>query len=326
MEPTGQRETAAEIEATAAAWVARQDRGPLSDTEQKELEQWASADSRRAGAYARAMAVSLHLDRTAALGENFAARPDTVTAPARRRVMMAGAGALLACMTGFGLFTAARRENAPTSRPVATPKGEVREITLQEGSRITLNSMTQIRPELTSDQRGIILLEGEALFDVTHNPARPFIVQAGGFGVRAIGTSFTVHRTAPDAIRVVVTDGIVEVSRGETILGRVHAGVAFAVQASATPVISTLSPAQIDRALAWRGGRIDLEGMTLAQAAREFSRYSDVIIRVDDPSIGNMRITGVYATSDPAGFASDVALSLGLRAERRGNVVLLSGN
>ncbi|RYD25550.1 MAG: DUF4880 domain-containing protein [Lysobacteraceae bacterium] len=323
MGQSGPRETAAEIEQAAADWVAQLDRGPLSESEQKELEQWAAADPRRAGAYARALAVSLHFDRAVALGNDFAAKHHPVEAPTtRRRFMAVAASAAAACATGMGIFTFSRRPVALL--PIGTAKGAVREVVLREGSTVTLNTMTELRPELTAVLRRVDLLRGEALFDVAKEPGRPFIVYAGDFSVRAVGTSFTVRRIGPDAIKVVVTEGIVEVSRRQDVLGRLHAGIAFAVDASATPVIETLNPSQARSALAWRSGKIDLQGLTLSEAAEEFSRYSNLRIRVSDPSIANLHIAGVYATSDPAGFAKNVALSLGLKSVRRGNEVILS--
>jgi transmembrane sensor len=325
MGQSGPRETAAEIEQAAADWVAQLDRGPLSESEQKELEQWAAADPRRAGAYARALAVSLHFDRAVALGNEFAAKHHPVEAPTtRRRFMAVAASAAAACATGMGIFTFSRRPVAALPPPIGTAKGAVREVVLREGSTVTLNTMTELRSELTAALRRVDLLRGEALFDVAKEPGRPFIVYAGDFSVRAVGTSFTVRRIGPDAIKVVVTEGIVEVSRRQDVLGRLHAGIAFAVDASATPVIETLNPSQVGSALAWRSGQIDLQGLTLSEAAEEFSRYSNLRIRVSDPSIANLHIAGVYATSDPAGFAKNVALSLGLKSVRRGNEVILS--
>jgi transmembrane sensor len=324
MEPTGPHETAAEIDAVAAGWVARQDRAALSQAEQDELEQWAAADPRRAGAYARALAIHLHLDRVAALGDDFAAdAPDAPALSTRRRAMAVAAGAVIACGTGLGLLAVNRSPKGVAPVAIGTARGAVREAGLAEGSRITLNTMTQVVPTLTDTMRAIDLLEGEALFDVTKDPNRPFIVRAGDFAVRAVGTSFSVRRTGPGAIKVVVSEGVVEVSRGTDVLGLVHAGIAFVVD-SATPVIETLSHAQINSALAWRAGRLDLEGLTLAQAAAEFSRYSDVTITLQDPSTANLHIAGVYATNDPAGFAENVALSLGLKSSRKGKEVILS--
>jgi transmembrane sensor len=323
-EPIGPRETAAEIEQAAADWVARQDRGPLSDAEEQQLKQWAAADTRHAGAYARALALNLHLDRVAALGANFATKPEGAAMPTRRRVMAVAAGAIAASVAGIGVFTVNRRGAGPLAPPIATAKGAVRQLALQEGSHITLNTMTEIRPELTASLRKIDLLQGEALFDVAKDAARPFIVYAGDISVRAVGTSFTVRRVGPDAIKLLVTEGIVEVSRKDEILGRVHAGIEFAVDAVATPVITNLDESQVSGALSWRQGKLDLKGLTLKEAAEEFSRYSDLKIRVDDPSIANMHITGVYATNDPAGFAQNAALSLGLKSIRQGNEVIIS--
>lgn len=323
-EPTGPRETAAEIEQAAADRVARLDRRPLSDEEQEELEQWTAADSRRAGAYARAMAVNLHLDRVAALGNNFAARPEVIEPPTRRRAMAIAASAVFASATGLGIFALNRRAAPPASRPIATAKGIVRQLALADGSQITLNTMTQIRPELTGKLRRIELLQGEALFDVTKDSLRPFIVYIGDLSVKAIGTSFTVRRIGLDAIRLLVTEGIVEVSRKDVVLGPVHAGIEFVVNAKTSPIITTKNPTQVDSALSWCQGRLDLQGLTLAEAVEEFSRYSDLEIKVDDPTIASLHITGVYSTNDPAGFAENVALSLGLRSVRRGNVVTIT--
>ncbi|RVT93563.1 DUF4880 domain-containing protein [Sphingomonas crocodyli] len=325
-EPTEPRATAADIDQEAADWVARQDRGPLSDEDQAELERWAASDARRAGAYARALAVNLHLDRVVALGDDFAAAPPTVETPSRRKVLAAAASAVFAVTTGLGIFAANRRSASSIGRSIATPKGAVRQLALQEGSHITLNTLTQITPAMSESLRRVDLLTGEALFDVAKDPTRPFIVYAGDMSVRAVGTSFSVRRIGEDEIRVLVTEGVVEVARNDEILGRVHAGIAFSVNATSTPVITNLAPSQVHGALAWRQGRLDLEGMTLADAVAEFSRYSDLKIEVSDPSIANLHITGVYATNDPAGFAENAALSLGLSSVRKGNVVTISRN
>jgi len=322
--PTSARETAAEIEQAAADWVARIDRAPLSAQESEELRQWAQADPRRAGAYARAMAVDMHLDRVSALGEDFPAAQDSPASPLRRRLMVAGAGAIAASAVGFGGFALLRRGDGANAATLATAKGATRDVALEEGSRITLNTMTQLRPALTSTLRRIDLLEGEALFDVAKDAARPFVVHVGDLSVRAVGTSFSVRRTGPDAIRLLVTEGVVEVKRRDDVLGQVHAGIEFTVDATASPVIAMLDAGQMSGAMAWRQGRIDLQGLTLGQAAAEFSRYSDTKITLADPAIAGLHISGVYATGDPAGFARDAALSLGLTCTQHGQDLVIS--
>ncbi|MEG3086894.1 FecR family protein [Sphingomonas sp. PB4P5] len=270
------------------------------------------------------MAINVHLDRAVALGEGFPAQPVEPSEPvARRRVMAMAASVVAATAVSGGIFTFSRRNPGLGARSIETAKGAVRLVALHEGSHITLNTLTQIRPVLTSGLRRIDLVYGEALFQVAKDPARPFVVYAGDLSVRAIGTSFSVRLIGPDAIRLLVSEGVVEVGRGREVLGQVHAGIQFAVDPAATPDITTLDAARLSNALAWRHGRLDLQGLTLAQAAEEFGRYSDLKIRVEDPSIVHLHITGVYATNDPAGFARNVALSLGLKSVRRGNEVII---
>jgi transmembrane sensor len=250
--------------------------------------------------------------------------PERVEAPARRRMLAVAASAVFASATGLGIFTYSRRNRFADASPVETARGGLREYALREGSQVTLNTMTRVRPHFTSDLRRIDLDRGEALFHVTKDPARPFIVYVGDVGVRAIGTIFSVRRLADDSIRLLVTEGVVEVSRGSDVLGRVHAGIEFALEGATSPVITTLDPASIASALAWRQRRIDLQGLTLAEAVREFSRYSDVRIEIADPAIAGLHITGVFASGDPQGFAQNAALSLGLKSARRGNLVTIS--
>jgi transmembrane sensor len=76
-----------------------------------------------------------------------------------------------------------------------------------------------------------------------------------------------------------------------------------------------VEPADVERALAWREGRIAFEGETLAQAVVELQRYSDTRIVIDDPSVANEEITGLFQANNAVGFAQTVATSFGLHAE-----------
>ncbi len=81
---------------------------------------------------------------------------------------------------------------------------------MEDGSRITLNTDSQIRVDLTVKERRVELQQGEAFFEVAHDASRPFIVRAGNKRVIAVGTRFSVRREAND-VRVVVTEGKVRV-------------------------------------------------------------------------------------------------------------------
>lgn len=298
------RETAADIEAAAFAWAAKADRGPLSPIDQKALEDWAAADPRRAGAYARALAANAYLDRAAALGADY--RPARPTM-GRRQLLTAGGGLLAAGVVGAAAYGVLRLQDR-----IVTRRGDVRRVSLPEGSAITLNTETAIRPRLGRTQRLITLVRGEALFDVAKDADRPFVVLADTIRVRAIGTSFTVRLHDDGRVDVAVREGVVEMRRGDASPLRLYAGDRATAPADGAIARERLSLDRVERGMAWREGRLDLTGLTLGQAAREFGRYADRPILIDDPSVARMKVAGVYNLSDPIGFARAAALSLGL--------------
>lgn len=308
----GRRESAAAINETAASWAARVDRGPLSPQDERELKAWVAEDSRRAGAYARALAANRHLDRAQALGSGFAPAAHPVArAIDRRRWLVGGGAAAAAAVMGVLGYGAATQRGLITTR-----RGDIRRAPLADGSAVTLNTDSALRVRYDESFRKVALLRGEALFDVAKDPARPFVVAAGSVRVRAVGTSFVVRTGLSGAVAVIVREGVVEVWRE----GRAGAAVRLAAQ---TRIVATgerplavqpLTVAALDRALAWREGFIDLDGMTLDQAAAEFERYSDRRIQIDDPALGQLQVAGRFSAADPDGFARAAALSLGLTA------------
>ena len=76
---------------------------------------------------------------------------------------------------------------------ITTAVGEQREMQLPDGSMIALNTDSQLEVTYGENYRDVRLLKGEALFEVTRDPARPFIVDAGIRRVEAVGTAFVVH-------------------------------------------------------------------------------------------------------------------------------------
>ncbi len=318
---TTTRDSSADIDAAAAAWAARVDRGPLSDEDQSALEAWAGADPRRAGAYAKALAVSVRLDRARGLGTDFAPSRHPVAQAVDRRRLLATGGILAAAAVvgavGYGANSLRGR--------VTTAKGDIRRAPLADGSAVTLNTDTAIRSAFSDKIRRVDLLRGEALFDVAKDPARPFVVVAGDVRVRAVGTSFTVRNHADGQVGVIVREGVVEVWRGSNG-NPVRMTAAHAVQVANAGAVhpATVGSAAVERALAWRQGQIDLDGLTLGQAAAEFARYSDRRIVIDDPRVASLKMTGLFSASDPDGFARAAALSLGLTATPHPGGVTLS--
>ena len=204
------RQTAHEIDAAAAGWAARVDRGPLSGGDQDRLQAWLDSDVRCPGAYARMRGLALNTERARALGPAF--DPSRFMPPGRptRRAMLWTGGALAAGVAGVGVLGlgAFHRGQRFTTR-----KGEVQVVALGDGSVVTLNTASRIAVDFSHSRRDIALLGGEALFDVAKDRARPFVVTAGNTQVRAVGTSFTVRRLADSPVQILVREGVVEITQ-----------------------------------------------------------------------------------------------------------------
>lgn len=320
------RESSEDIDSAAADWAARLDGGPLSPSEQLTLEAWIAADTRRQGALARAMAILTHFDRAKALGPQFDPRAHR-TGPAARRGLQLGrrefmAGGALAA----GIGAVAILVPVLGAQQYATAKGEVRSVPLADGSVIWLNTDSKVRVDYSDTHRGVLLVAGEALFDVAKDPSRPFVVRADEMNVRAVGTSFSVSRLAGQPIEVLVREGIVDMGRRSASSApvRLAAGVR-AVAAGAGPVqVSRPGDDAVLRSLSWSKGLLDFDGTTLTEAVATFARYSDQHIVIDDPEIARRSVTGLFSSTNPEGFAEAVALSMNLRTRTEGGAIHLS--
>ena len=315
------QDKANKIDQEAAEWAAKVDRA-LSSDEQSDLDLWLSGDIRHIGALGRMRALALQTERVAASGplhSSYNASPEEeTTQPSRRRFLLSG-GAMAASLAGMA--TAGWWWMKPEH--ILTHKGEMRQIALQDGSVVTLNTASEMKVRMTEKGRHIELISGEALFDVAPDKTRPFIVSSGDTAAMAVGTSFIVQALPGEPVKVLVREGIVEVSRKRDEGKRPYrlkanmSAVSLPAETDAISdavLVNNISPISIDRALAWRDGQIDFQGETLQEAAREFARYSDTRILVA-PGLAGEQIAGLYQTSDPIGFAKAVAESLRARTE-----------
>jgi transmembrane sensor len=313
-----------EIDRIAAEWAARRNLGSLSAEEQAVFDAWLAVDIRHLGAYGRAEAVLCRLERLNAVARD-PALCEATEEPAwnRRRVLLtagAAAGTAAAAMAASGLFLF---RGGVSEKTLSTQIGQMREVVLPDGSIVSLNTNSEIAVRFTREARNIDLLRGEALFDVAENKSRPFVVSAGDTSVRAVGTSFTVSRLPRKPIQVLVKEGVVELQRADTpqaLPVRASANIQAIASPGAPIVTVAMAEEKLARDLEWQHGRIALDNETLANAAAEFARYSEVRIAVD-PAISNRTVTGLFASSDPIGFARAAASVLKLQTEVRGTEV-----
>jgi len=296
---------AGDIDAEAARYVARMDGDDWSDANEDELDAWLARDPRHPGALLRAQAAWMTLDRPFAA--HAASRDRAAPAPrfSRRGLLAGGGAAIAASIAGVALLSG--------GTSYATAVGEIRRVPLGDGSIAAINTASAIEVRLAETGRDVRLDRGEAWFQVASDSNRPFVVAAGRARIRAVGTAFSVRRGDRGA-HVLVTEGVVEVwadgAEGHRV--RLAAGSRAFVADDAAIAETPAAPSAIDRALAWRNGKIDLAGDRLDAAAAEFNRYNRRRIVVGDPAIAGERFDGVFRTDDPEGFAKAVEVSLGV--------------
>lgn len=302
-------------DSVAAAWVVRMDRGELTAAESAELDAWLAADSLHMGAFVRAETMWVNANRVAALDRG---RQSPLRLVRQRHWLVAASIAALALIVGIaGIGTAydrfAGREH--------TEIGEIRRITLDDGSTLVLNTESLVQVKFAAHERRIVLRRGEATFNVAHDASRPFIVQGRNVSVKAVGTSFTVRLRQAD-VAVTVTEGVVEVLRpvetgSAPEMQRVSRNRELIAQDSQPLTPEPLSESEVSRRLAWQEGMLVFDGERLADAIAEVNRYSPRPIRIDSERLREQAFVGVFRVGDARAFANSAAAAFKARVEER---------
>lgn len=314
----------------AARWTIRSVAGPLSAEEQRELDAWLSADPRHLGAYVRARAQWVDLDRLAALrgpGRDI----EEMLPISRRRLLAAGFAAI--AVAGGAL--AWLRLSGGGVRYISGI-GEIRRIGLEDGSTLLLNTASEVTVRFSKQQRNIHLLRGEALFEVAHDKARPFVVFADDTAVRAVGTAFAV-RLESTQVDVTVTEGVVEVANSAAAPDtdttprsapavkpqRVAAIERAVVSGAQIPRVQAIDPAEAQRLLAWREGMVSFNGESLQAAVTQINRHNRRQIVIVDPALAAKPIVGIFRANDLDSFSAAAAMSLKARVIQDGDTIRL---
>lgn len=186
----------------------------------------------------------------------------------------------------------------PRTQTYQTQIGELRSITLDDGSTVHLDAKSHVRVRLASDARTVELLEGQAMFHVAKDVRRPFIVSCDDTRMRAVGTQFDVYRKAFGKKVVTVVEGRVAMLPGA---GRSE----IFLDAGDQVVVTTGSVVQTNRAdmamaVAWTERNVVFRNTPLSEAVAELNRYNRRQIVIDDASLHGIRISGIFSSTNPA--------------------------
>jgi transmembrane sensor len=234
-------------------------------------------------------------------------------APHRHRGLWV-ASALIALL-GIGVAFWGAREQTSPAVAYSTELGERSTIKLGDGSLLLLNTATQLEASLSDEARRITLHRGEALFTAARDSARPFTVSAGDGDITALGTKFQVRNEA-DQVTVTLIEGRVAIHRRDT---REHVQLEPGDQARfaiGQPGV-TLRTVDLAVVTSWSTGRLRFRATPLGEVIEEVNRYSSVKIRVADPALSRIPVSGTFEGGDSESVLAALETLLGVQVVRQ---------
>lgn len=306
---------------TAEDWLARMGRPKARAREQAAFLAWLEADPDHLRQYEQAKA---HIASLQSLRSAFA--PDLArlsrrerAGPTARRLVLAG-GAAIAAAAIAGVLLAPRPPAAPEDRRYASAPGEITDVLLGDGSRVTLDAGSVIRVTLADDVRRVILERGSAYFDVAHDAVHPFQVAVADRRVIVTGTRFVTALTG-DGAQVSLLQGRVLIGRRDVAQkGALDGAVILSPGERAAfregrPGLEKTT-ADLETATAWRRRRLVFRDAPLSDVVAAAARYSDAPLVSADPRLSRVKVTTVLPLEGEGTIAERMAALLPVRMER----------
>jgi len=338
-----QKETPRDI---AAAWFARRRIGGLDEGARQELDLWLAEDPSHQEAYEALERAWFGVESLRGDPRVLALREEALRRnPRWRRLLtpLAIAASLLIAVPG-GAWLAYSAGLIPShefqTRSFHTGLGERSTITLPDGSKVTLNTDSVVRTEAIKGRRQVYLDKGQAFFQVAHDAGRPFVVNAAGRTVTAVGTAFDV-RVDQGRFEVTLVEGKVRVEAPVPEAASVAARpsekagspkLQSTEMVAGTQLLATseaswkLQPTDTRRETSWTSGQLIFLRRPLGEVAAELNRYSTDRIVIPDPQLAALPITGTFRPGDNEGFAAAVvAYGMAGRVERGDHTIALVG-
>mgnify|MGYP001497021117 CR=1 FL=1 len=333
-----QKGSVAEIETMATDWLARLDAAGLVHEQvtpeelvqnHGEFGEWLMADIGHRIAFLQALGVWKRTGRLMVLRTEPAHAELKTQSGLRRSAVWAAMGSAAAVMLlAFTLLPVLGL--VPSNEPSETDiyfsqLGQTRTIELADGTQVTLNTNSRIDVAFQDDVRLVTLVRGEALFDVAKDASRPFRVDTPTGDIEVLGTVFAVELRSQSA-EIAVMEGVVALTpeTGDTSRTQKMTVGMIGYADNENVITETAGLSEIEDRLLWRSGRIRFRNMPLVQVAREFNRYSDIELMVQDETVADLRIGGTFAVDNVDGFLRLAETGLGLRADRQGKQIRIS--
>ena len=298
--------------AEAADWVVRLQAQDLTEAEALEFDAWLTRSDANARAYDAALGVMQEVEASAPrIAYDLRRLPQARPVNARRGWIVAGglaaAATVALAVMPIGLLSA-------PAQTFITAKAEHRTVKLADGTTIDLNAGTRMTVTLARHERRVSMPQGEAVFDVAADHARPFLISAGDRTVRVVGTRFDVRRRG-DQLSVTVDRGVVEVRPNADSVGRafrLHPGQRLDHEDGAVEAhVRAVEPSDV---YAWRTGRLVYRDQPLGDVVADLNQQFAKPITLADPALGAIPVSGVLVLDDQSAVIRRLALLAPIKA------------
>ncbi|AMC33498.1 FecR family protein [Janthinobacterium sp. B9-8] len=314
----------------AAQWLLRQEQG-LDQAGEIALQQWLAAHPSHQIAWTEMMDMDallgqLPASQTTALSRDVRTQLTTRTSPSfwnrcwqracNAFPQMAIASCAMVVLVCSLLWFDQRQPQY--QQTFTTARGQFISQTLPDGSKVELDTGSELRVALYSDRREMRLLQGQAMFHVNKDADKPFHVLTDHARITVLGTQFAV-RNINEQVNVAVKEGRVRVTAfnqredqtsGTAIL---QAGDAISLLAGDLSAIKHIAPEAV---ACWRKGRLTFDNTTLADALAEFERYTPTGLSIAYPSLAKLRISGSFEVSKLKQFTTALPQVLPVRVNK----------
>lgn len=329
---TGSIPTNADLDRMAAAadWLVRLHDAPGDEALAVAWLQWCEEDPRNLQEFQSAQLVWHAASPSAPtpMAELTQIPPQVVERHGSRRTWFALAATVLIAI-GIGSFALLRTHHDELLQSYETPIAGTGSSVLPDGSRVELGADSRITTRYTASQRFVSVDAGEAYFLVAKDPGRPFLVDAGGMQVTAVGTAFNVRRNS-DRVVIAVSEGRVQLDSRET------AGDLTTLKSARTPLLAgqqavynsgsrTVTIAQISAmdVASWRNGVLKYMHEPLGSVAEDLSRYHNKRIIISDARLSAMPFTGTVFSSRIGDALKAFESVFPLQVQERGDAIEL---
>lgn len=321
-------------------WFVRRQRDVWSDGEEAQFQSWLQADGRHQQMFDQwsanwhaldAMPIDVVNQMRRNLQRDKQVQAAAEHAASRRRLMKPwfAAAALAGVFSMTGWLGWSHWQSQPVfTQAFSTEQGQQLQSSLPDGSELRLDVTTRLQVNLYRGRREVVLLDGQAVFDVSPDAARPFLVMAGPAAVTVIGTRFSVRHTpgvpGEDGARIAVEEGRVKVvpmdaGGQERPSQAVFLDAGQQLVVSAQGLLSPVARVHADGIAPWREYRVSFVDASLSQALAEFERYRRTGLTVSDPAVAQLRLSGTFDPRDVQTLRQVLPMALPVRLQSRGS-------